>query len=266
MTFRPIVPMAGYSGWVFLKRTMAPQQEAYLKSPQIKRDMDHFRENIGNVRTAEDLVKDRRLLSVTLEAFGLEGDLNSRAFIQKVLEEGTLKPDAFANRLADKRYASLALTFGFGDLGPRTNMTTFADTILSKFAQKSFARAVGETDNSMRMALNLEASLGDIVGSAKSESAQWFAMMGDPPVRKLFETALGLPSSLGRLDLDQQLTNFRDRARSAFGTDKIAELASPENREKLIRLFLIREQAQQSTFATGANVALSLLSSIARPA
>lgn len=264
MSFQPVVPMTGYSGWIFLKRTMAPQQEAYLKSPQIQRDTDYFRENIAKVTTAEELVNDRRLLSVTLEAFGLEADINSKAFIQKVLEEGTLKSDAFANRLADKRYASMAVTFGFGDLGARTNVSTFADTILAKFAERSFARAVGESDNSMRLALSLETGLAEIVKNATTDTSQWFAMMGDPPTRKVFETALGLPSSFGRLDLDQQLTTFRDRARATFGTDKIADLAGAEHREKMIRLFLIRDEAQQSTFSTGASVALSLLSSSAQ--
>lgn len=263
MSFQPVVPMTGYSGWIFLNRTMEPQKEAYLKSAVVQRDMDYFRENIAKAKTPEDLVGDRRLMSVALEAFGLEEDLYAKALVKKVLEEGTLAPDAFANRMSDKRYKSLALAFGYGDLGARTGLAKFADEILDRFKEKSFARAVGEVDNSMRLALNVESSMGDIADSAATDSAQWFAMMGDSPLRQVFETALGLPPSFGAIDLDQQLDTFRDRARSTFGSDKFADLTTEENREKLIRLFLVRNEAQQSSISTGASVALSLLSSFA---
>lgn len=263
MSFRPVIPMSGYSGWVFLSRTIAPQKEAYLKSADVTGQMDYFRENIAKAKTAEDLVGDRRLLSVALEAFGLEEDLYAKAFVQKVLEEGTMKDDAFANRLANKRYKSLALAFGYGDLGARTALPNFADQILDRFKEKSFARAVGEVDNSMRLALNLEAGIGEVVANAKTDAAQWFAMMGDAPLRKVFETALGLPPSFGSIDLDQQLDTFQDRARATFGVESFAELATEENREKLIRLYMVRNEIQQTSFTSGASVALSLLSSMA---
>ena len=65
----------------------------------------------------------------------------------------------------------MAAEFGFGDLGRRTNMTTFADKILSRFEQRSFARAVGDSDNSMRLALNLEIErLGDIVSNSEDRA------------------------------------------------------------------------------------------------
>ena len=68
------------------------------------RDRDYFRENIGNVVTASQLVEDFRLRRVALSAFGLQDDLPNRAFIERVLGDGAIEPTALSNRLADKRY------------------------------------------------------------------------------------------------------------------------------------------------------------------
>jgi hypothetical protein len=80
-------------------------------------------------------------------------------------------------------------------------------------------------------------------------------------LRNVFETALGLPSSLARIDLDQQLTTFQDRARSVFGTDKIADFIAPDKQEDLLRMFLIRSEANNSAAITSGNIALTLLRS-----
>lgn len=46
--------------------------------PKIRNDEAYFRAKIGSVKTAEQLVSDRRLLKVALGAFGLEADINNR--------------------------------------------------------------------------------------------------------------------------------------------------------------------------------------------
>ena len=101
--FQPLVPTGGLAGWRFLQRTYDTQFEAFNQSVSLQRDTDYFRENIGQVTTAEALVSDRRLLSVALGAFGLQDDVDNRYFIRKVLEEGSVNEDALAVRFADRR-------------------------------------------------------------------------------------------------------------------------------------------------------------------
>lgn len=260
MTFRPIVPLSGHAGWSFLTRTLDRQQTAFAESAPVKRATDYFRENIGRATTAEALVNDRRLLEVALGAFGLGEDINARAFIRKVLEDGTIKDSALSSRLADKRYAQLAFEFGYGNLGARVNLTGFADRIIARYEAREFEAAVGEQDGAMRQALNLETALGDVLANSSSANARWFALMGNPSLRNMFETALGLPSSFGALDIDLQLSTFRDRAESVFGTDDLADFAAPEKREELIRLFLVRSEiaSGQVGYSPG-QLALTLL-------
>lgn len=263
MTFQPIVPFSGYSGWLFLERTADTQRATFNESASVVRVTDNFREKINDIQTAEDLVNDRELLSVALGAFGLDDDINNSFFIRKILEEGTIDPEALANKLSDSRYADFSEAFGFGGLGfARTGLSFFADEIIDRYEAEQFEKAVGEQNNDMRLALNLGPALDDVVAGNASNNGQWFGMMGNAPLRQIFQTALGFPSSFGTIDIDQQLDQFKSRAESTFGTDQIADLTSEENQEKMIRLYLLRSEASSAASTSSASIALSLLQQI----
>lgn len=258
MSFQPVLPLGGYAGWRFLSRTLPQQQATFAGSAPVQRATDYFKANIARATTPEALVKDRRLLEVALGAFGLKDDLDSRAFIQRVLADGTLKPDALASRLSDKRYAALALEFGYGDLGARVGLDGFADRIVARYQAQAFQEAVGAQDADMRLALNLPTGLAEVAKATTNPRAQWFSVMGNPPLRAVFEAALGLPKSFGALSIDQQLGQFQARAEATFGTSRVDGFADPARQEKLVRLFLLRSDAQASG-ASPAAMALQLL-------
>lgn len=264
MSFQPIVPLGGFAGWQFLQRTIDTQKEAFVEGAVISRSTDAFRERIGSIETAEQLMEDRQLLEVALGAFGLSEDINSKALIQQILEQGTQAEDALANRFTDKRYRALSEAFGFDGVLPNTQTEGFAETIINRYEEQQFQQAIGNVNNDMRLALNLRVELTDIADDNTGPDAKWFAIMGSPPLRSVFETALGFPSSFGSVDIDLQLTQFKERASSTFGTDQVTDFLDPENEEKLIRLFMIRSEAQSSSFASGGSVALTLLQSVPR--
>ncbi len=261
MSFQPVIPIGGYAGWSFLTRTREAQQEAFDASAEIARNVAYFEANIGAVTSAEALVSDRRLLQVALGAFGLDDDINSRYFLQKVLEDGTLDPAALANRLSDKRYLEFSKAFGFGDFDtPRTVLSDFPAEIAGAYREQQFEIAVGNQDANMRLALGLDRALGEIASRDTTDDGRWFLVMGQPPVRKVFEAALGLPGSVGALDLDQQLSAFRDKAAARFGDGEIAQFADPERREELVRLFLLRaDLGAPGGGVRGASAALAVL-------
>ncbi len=259
MTYQPVLPLSGYTGWRFLQRTLDTQTKAFTQSPEIKRATDYFKENIGKVRTVDDLMKDRRLLDVSLKAFGLDDDINNKAFIRKVLAEGTLKDGAFANRLSDKRYTEFARVFGFGDLGARTGLATFPDAIINRFNSRQFEKAVGDQDNDMRLALNLGTGIKDVLTNSSTSTGQWLGVMGNSALRVVFQTALGFSASFGQIDLDQQLVAFKSRARSVFGTDDLKSFTDTALQDKLIRLYMVRSEAAASSGSSPASRALTLL-------
>ncbi len=260
MTYQPIVVGSGLVAWGFMQRTMETQTNAFKNSFVVKRDTDYFVENIGKVKSAEDLVNDRRLLSVALGAFGLDKDLDNKFFVKTILEEGSTASDALANRLADKRYREFTKAFGFGDLGgPWHKKPEFGQKITEDFVARQFEQAVGEKDENLRFAMNAMRELDDIALSGKSDNTNWFSVMGNPPLRKVFETAFALPKEFGSLNLDKQLETFRGRLEKLTGDGEISQFVKTDAREKLVQRFLLMSQINNVSVASSGQIALTLL-------
>lgn len=265
MSFVPVIPLSGQAGWAFLQRTRDAQQTAFEAQPKIQRNIAEFEQKISQIGSAEELVKNRNLLEVALGAFGLGDDINNRFLIEKVLSSDTLDSSSLVNRFADKRYLSLSKTFGFGDLGgARTGDTGFAQRIVDAYRTRQFEIAAGEVDPDMRLALGFARDASEIASTPSlSNDGMWFTIMSNTPVRRVFESALGLPRSFGALDLDQQLGELKSRSRQRFGTDDVSKLTTAEKSAEIVNKFLVRSQIDSISTASlsGASVALALLQS-----
>lgn len=263
MTFTAILPTGGYAGWAFLKRTQSAQMAVMANTSEYKNDEAYVRAKIGAINTAAELVSDPRLLRVALTAFGLEGDVKNKYFIQKILEGGSLNVDALANRLANKQYLALAQTFGFGDFTtPRNKISDFPDKLLSLYRGMKFESAVGEQSTEVRLALNLERELPKIAGKNTSTDVQWLSVMGNKPLRKALEVTLGLPTSLGALDIDRQLQVFKSKALLQFGSESLSQFTDPGKLKTMVDRYLLRAQTAESQFGTSSNPALVLMQSV----
>lgn len=263
MNFQPVTPFAGIAGWRFLERTQESQQIAFEKSPLLDREVQYFKDNIANITTAEELVADRQLFKVALGAFGLDEQLNSQFFMKKILDEGTDDPRSLANRLVDSRFSDMAEAFGFGnELGARTDQSDFAQNITDTYKVRQFEVAVGQGDESLRLAMTFKRAIGEYANSSKSDGAVWFTIMGNPPLRTVFETAFNLPSAFGQLDIDRQRDVLRDETRSLFGTDSVEAFKDPEAVNEMITRYLARSQINAGPqVGTPGMAALALLQS-----
>lgn len=260
MSFQPVLPMGGYVGWRFLEKTQDKQEAQFANSPLGQRDEAYFRERIGDISSAEELVSDRRLLRVVLTSFGLEEDLPNHAFIQQILESSTLDTSSIANRLSDKHYLELTKAFRFGDIAPvDTGQSAFVEDMISRFRDRSFEKAVGEQNESMRLALALKRELSELAQKDVSENTQWFTVLGTPNLRHVFEQAFQLPASFGTLDLDRQVDVLKDRTEQLTGSDTLSQFTETEKLDTLIRRFFLSEQINEIQNSGTGNTALLLL-------
>lgn len=260
--YQPVLISSGLVGWQFLQRTYDQQLATFSESAQLKRDTEHFADKIASITSAEELVADRQVLTVALGAFGLSEDINNTFFIQKMLSDGTTADDALANRFTDSRYRDFSEAFGLGPGELRGGLRPgFAEDIIARFQANSFEIATGEQDDTMRIALYAERTLPDLAQGDGTDASKWFSIMGQPPLRSLFETALGLPAAFGQVDIDQQLSVFQERTESILGVNSPSEFADPETLDRLVTTYLARSQLSTlGTGASGASIALTLLS------
>jgi hypothetical protein len=244
MSFQPTIPLPGIAGWRFLERTQASQQAAFETGAELTRDIAYFEEKIAGITTAAELVADRRLLKVALGAFGMESEIDKKAFVRKVLEESTADPSALANRLTDKSWLKLAKAFGFGDPGgAKTGEVGFAAKIVAAYKTRAFEAAVGDADNNMRLAMNFRREIAELSQQGE-DGASWFTILGSKPLREVFEKAYGLPAQFGQIDIDQQRDILADKTGGLFGGDSVAVFKDPEAVERVINRFLARAQVE----------------------
>ncbi len=226
-----------------MQRTQETQLAAFSSSAVLNREVEYFKANISKITSAEELVKDFTLLKVALGAFGLEEKVADKFFMKKVLEEGSEDSEAFALRLTDTRYREFAEAFGFGnESGSNLQLSDFGSRITDQYKILQFEKAVGESDSSMRLALTLERDIGDLANDDAAGTTAWFLLMGNPPLREVFETAFGLPKSVGQLDIDRQREIFQEANDRLFGSTSMDVFKDPENIDKLLRNFFAREQ------------------------
>lgn len=260
MSYVPAIPVSGVAGWKFLQRTSDRQQAAFEKSAEVRREIAYFEEKIGSVASAADLLADRRLLKVALTAFGLEDKIDQKAFIRKVLEEGTTSGEALAVRLNDPAWKNLSAAFGFGDAGGgKTGQAGFAATIVSAYKTRAYEGAVGEADQNLRLAMNFKREIATLASEGE-DGASLYKILGSKPLRQVFETAFGLPSSFVNVDIDRQRDVIAGKLDQAFGSDKLAVFEDPEIVEKMITRFLARAQMAEGVSSTSSgSAALTLL-------
>ena len=255
MSFSPTVPLSGLTGYRFLERTGETQKALLANTPEIKRNLEYFKENIGNVTSAEELVADRQLLTVVMGSYGLGDEVDKKAFIRKILEDGVETPGTLGSRLNNQDYIDMATDLKLDTDNPRTGWLTVQDKIVSNYVEQTYEVAVGDKDVSLRQALDFKRNAAET-----SESGGWFSFMGDTSMRDVLETALNLPSDIGFLDVDKQFEMFEKQALKILGSKDASILSDPEAIDKVISRYLLINQAQNG--ASSFNPALTLLGNI----
>jgi Protein of unknown function (DUF1217) len=165
--------------------------------PQVKRESDYYLAHIEDVKSIDDFMKDDRLFNYAMKAWGLSDMSYAKAFMRKVLTEGIDSNDSFANTLSDTRYRDFAKAFNFKQFG---STTTVFDEVrqgaVDRYVRQQVEEDAGSQNDGVRLALYFERKASGITSSLD--------ILADKALLQVAETALGLPTSLSLLDLDQQ--------------------------------------------------------------
>ena len=194
-----------------------------------------------------------------MTAHDLEGEEWKRGFIDKVLSEVGDPESQFLARLNNPEYSSFADTFA-----PNNGLISLSAEALSdlteKFEAVAFRSAIGEVDNNMRLSLNYQSKITELVGDGSSDDAILFRLLGSVPVRKVLETALNLPTDILRLPIERQADILQERLQDRFGINDLEDLTSPEMIDKVIQRFHAIEAINQGTSNTSpGSIALAIL-------
>ncbi|RLQ89590.1 DUF1217 domain-containing protein [Notoacmeibacter ruber] len=191
--------------------------------PMVGRETEYYLENIGNIKSAEEFVNDGRIFQYAMKAFGLEDMNYAKAFMRKVLEEGTDDKTAFANRLADNRYIEFAETFNFARYGETaTTFTRAQQGTVDLYMRQTLEENEGEKNEAVRLAMYFERKAPDLQSVT--------GILADSALSTVVRTILGMPEATATLNIDKQIEMLEGRI-------DIADFQDPDKLAGMIERF-----------------------------
>ena len=193
-----------YTQYSVITRDLDQSITQVKATPEVAREVEYYRDNIGNVTSIEDFIGDRRLFDFAMKAFGLGDMAYAKAFMGKVLEGSLDDDNSLVNTLADKRYQEFAKTFNFNAYGSATTAFGRAQQgVVDMYLRQTLEENAGSDNEGVRLALYFERKASNI------ESA--YDILADKALGAVVRTVLGLPDSIAFLDIDRQKEMIESR-------------------------------------------------------
>lgn len=165
--------LSTFTSYQLIARDIPKAIDRVEAQPITKRETDYYLANIGSVKTIDDFVKNTRLFTYAMKAFGLGDMAYAKAFMVKALKEGVSDSDSFANKLSDKRYAEFVKAFNFADLGANATSynpaqqgvtNNYSVQVAAGASQNGFSYYKGETSYYISNISNVK-SIDDLMGN-----------------------------------------------------------------------------------------------------
>ena len=198
-----------------------------LKSAEkpVALESQYYLKNINNIKSIDDLLKDTRLFSYAMTAFGLTEMGHAKAYMRKVLTEGVEDKKSFANRIDDQRFIQFARTFNFARDGAAATETTEArQGVVDRYVRQVLEVDAGETNEGVRLALYF------LREAPKVKSA--YDLLADPALWEIVKTAFGFPDEMANADIEKQAAAVLERL-------GLADLKDPVALDRLLTRFAL---------------------------
>jgi hypothetical protein len=198
------------SSYQLVAGNLSKWQSMTAKSPDVAQQTKYYQANIGNVKSAKDLIKNYRLFNYVMTSFGLSSMASyGKGLIQKVLEQGVGNSKNLAYTLKDSRILELAKTFDFVSNGEKTTSSSAVQTdVVNNYLRQALESNQGQLNPGVQMALHFERSAPNITTA--------YQILADKDLLSVVQTALGLSKYMSMEDIDKQantlskLINFKD--------------------------------------------------------
>jgi hypothetical protein len=228
-----------------LTRDMGKSMTQVATEPDVSRDTDYFLSHIGNVKTIDDFLKDYRLYSYAMKAYGLSDMTYAKAFMRKVLTEGISDKDAFANKLSDTRYREFAAAFNFAANGAQATSTAAATTgTATQYVTQTMEQKAGDQNEGLRLALYFTRKASTVTNA--------YQILADKALTQVVQTAMGWSPTVSSSDIDAQAKMITDKL-------DLTDFQDPTKVTKFVQRFAAMWDATQAQSDTSTNPALVLI-------
>ena len=200
---------------------------ATAKDPQVARDLATFTKAVTGAKSVTQLLANPTVMKVLLTSNGLGDQVSFTALAQKALTSDLTNTKSVANQLkgSNSAWLSAAQTYQFAAKGLSVIQSpSVLATITNAYAEVTWRHSIDTSTPGLSNALTFRA------GAAKVTSVD--QILGDPVLRDVVTTALGLPRQIAVQPLATQETAITSRL-------DIKQLKDPKFVEKFVQRYLL---------------------------
>ncbi len=216
--------------------------------PATARDIAAFKAAVASATTPAQLLKNPTVLKVLLTANGLADQVQYPALAQKALLSDPSQAGALANTLSNTAWKATAQTYAFATSGLSViKQPAVLATIANGYAEVTWRDTLDKQTPGLSEALTFRSAAATITSADQ--------ILGDPTLRTVVTTALGIPEQIAFQDLGAQEKAITDRV-------DITKFKDP----KFVETFVTRYLLAAQTAANGTSSASQSLDSLAAQA
>lgn len=219
---------------------------ATAKEPQVQRAIQAFTTAVQNAKTPQQLLANPQALNVLLTANGLGDQVSYTALATKTLLSNANDANSLVNQLSDTRWKSVVQTYDFANKGLSVIQNPqVTDTITNAYAQVSWYQSLDATTPGLSDALTFRGEASTITSVDQ--------ILGDPVMRTVVTTALGIPEQIAFQPLEAQEKAISSRL-------DISQFKNPHFVESFTQRYLLaaQQQAAQSSSSSSTLEALAV--------
>ena len=190
-----ICVMTTISTYLSVARDLPRWRAVAEKTPEVALATKYFREKIATTRSVEALLKDRRLFTYAMKAFGLGDRTFAVGLMRRALEQGASEPKALARTMNDQNILSFVRSFeALRNNGPLSE--NMIDDIAGRYIDQAMRTAQGKSNPGVELALYFREK------APKLSSV--YGVLADRKLLEVVQTALGLSEKMSAQQIDTQ--------------------------------------------------------------
>jgi hypothetical protein len=200
--------------------------------PTIQHDVAAFNQAVKGAKSVAQLLANPAVMKILLTAGGMSDQIGYTALATKVLTSNLKDPKSLANSFSDTRWKTLAQTYDFATNGLKAiqDPKTLA-TIADGYAQVTWQTTQDQVTPGLSNALSFKAHASTI----KSVDQ----ILGDPIMREVVTTALGVPKEIAFQSLGAQELAISTRV-------DITKFQDPTFVESFVKRYLIENASNNA--------------------
>jgi len=185
-----------------IARYMATVGDLDIDQTLGKAESTYYAETIGTITSVDQLLKDQRLKTFVVKAYGLDKEKPTDDTLRKILTSDLLDQKSFVNTSNNSNYKALAAAFNFNTDGSvaRSEIGVAQEkgelvTTQDLYIRQTMEQQAGAGNAGVRLALYFQRKAGTITSG--------LSVLADKALTQVVMTALGIPDAAQQGDVDK---------------------------------------------------------------